>query len=147
MIRIIRADIDDLQDLTPLFDSYRIFYKQTSDLAKAHNYLKRLMSNHECVVFLAYMEEQPIGFTLLYPTYSSVSMKPYYILNDLYVEEDFRGKGVASQLMERAKEHCRQFGFKGLALETAIDNPAQKLYEKLQWKKDTHCFHYFWEAD
>ncbi|HAI44518.1 MAG TPA: GNAT family N-acetyltransferase, partial [Maribacter sp.] len=37
-------------------------------------------------------------------------------------------------------------GYKGLALETAIDNPAQKLYEKLDWEKDSHCFHYFWQV-
>ena len=48
--------------------------------------------------------------------------------------------------LEKAQQFCEQQGFKGLTLETAIDNPAQKLYEKLGWEKDYHCFHYFWQV-
>ncbi len=64
----------------------------------------------------------------------------------MYVRLEYRNLGVAKELLEHAKKHCFKRGFKGLALETAVDNPAQELYEKLGWKKDSGYLHYFWSA-
>lgn len=147
MIKTIRATTAQLDQLTPLFDAYRVFYKQDSAPETARVFLLKRLKNKEATIFLALENDIPIGFTLLYPTFSSVSMEPVFILNDLFVSEIARNKGVGEQLLNRAKEHCREMRFKGLALETATDNPAQNLYERLDWKKDSHCFHYFWKAD
>ncbi|GEQ86678.1 hypothetical protein ULMS_21860 [Patiriisocius marinistellae] len=73
-------------------------------------------------------------------------MQRTFILNDLFVAENFRKKGVAEALLSRAKEFTISNNSKGLTLETAIDNPAQKLYERMGWKKDTAVFHYTWES-
>ncbi|MGB5237390.1 MAG: GNAT family N-acetyltransferase [Flavobacteriaceae bacterium] len=146
MAKITKASVSDLPKLIPLFDQYRIFYKQPSDLKAAELFLQELFRLKECVVFLAEQDQQAAGFTLLYKTYSSVSMKPYFILNDLYVAPVFRQAGIGSMLLEKTQEYCKSLSYKGLALETAVDNPAQKLYEKLGWQKDSHCFHYFWHA-
>ncbi|MCW5516510.1 GNAT family N-acetyltransferase [Muriicola sp. Z0-33] len=147
MIKVTRATEEQIDQLTPLFDAYRTFYKQPSDIVAARIYLLNRLMKKEATVFLAYENEIPIGFTLLYATFSSVSMAPVFILNDLYVSENARNKGVGEALLNRAKAHCKEMGYKGLALETAIDNPAQQLYERLDWKRDSHCFHYFWKAD
>ena len=93
---------------------------------------------------MALWEGQIIGFTQLYRTYSSVSMQAFFILNDLYVLPEFRRKGAGEKLLKGAKELCGKLRFKGLALETANDNPAQQLYEKLGWRKDVDYLHYFW---
>lgn len=137
----------DLEELVPLFDLYRVFYKQESDIKAAREFLKERFSKGECEVLLAQSMNQVVGFTLLYTSFSSVSMKPVFILNDLYVRKEFRGQGIGEDLLNAAKQLCREKQFKGLALETAVDNPAQKLYERLGWEKDSHCFHYFWTAD
>ncbi|MBT8184128.1 MAG: GNAT family N-acetyltransferase [Eudoraea sp.] len=147
MIKIVRAGEKQIDQLVPLFDAYRTFYQQTTDPEAARKYLLDRLKNKEATVFMALDNEVPIGFTLLYNTFSSVSMEPVYILNDLYVQAGSRKRGVGEALLNRAKLHCKQEGFKGLALETATDNPAQYLYERLNWKKDSHCFHYFWKAE
>ena len=147
MVEIIRASESHLSQLVPLFDQYRVFYKQKSDEQAAKQFLEDRFRNGECLVYLALINGESVGFTLLYDCFSSVSMKPYYILNDLYVKSEFRNQGIGEKLLNTAKSICRDKGYKGLALETAVDNPAQKLYEKMDWKKDTHCFHYFWTAD
>lgn len=146
MTTIIKASDKHIQDLCPLFDLYRVFYGQKSDVQLAEHFLKNRLANNEAIVFLAYVENKPAGFTLLYKTFSSVSVQPLYILNDLYVHKSYRKKGIGEALLNRAKELCIEEKHKGLALETDVDNPAQKLYEKLGWKKDSHCFHYFWTA-
>lgn len=144
MVTIGRAKADDIGLIAPLFDAYRVFYGQASDLHAAKSFLAERFENDETIIFLAKHTEEPIGFTQLYKTFSSVSIQPLLILNDLFVREDYRKRGVGEALLERAKAHCIDSDFKGLALETAIDNPAQKLYERLGWKKSTNFFHYFW---
>ena len=147
MVTIKRANLSHLEDMVPLFDFYRVFYNQESNVEKALAFLRDRFSKKESVIFLAYENELPIGFVQLYFTFSSVSLQPSLILNDLFVRKEFRGKEVGQALLEKSKSFCREKGYKGLALETAVDNPAQKLYEKLDWKKDSHCFHYFWTAE
>lgn len=146
MLTIKKANHDDLPHLIPLFDLYRIFYGQASNEEEAKAFLSERVRQDESVLFLAWLQGKAVGFTQLYKTFSSVSLAPVFILNDLYVSESYRGKGVGEALLNRAQAYCTEKGFKGLALETAVDNPAQKLYERLGWKKDSHCFHYFWNA-
>lgn len=146
-MKIKRATQEDLETIVPLFNQYRVFYKQESDLDAARTFLEERMIHKESVIFLALDENnQGIGFTQLYPTFSSVSMQRSYILNDLFVTAQGRGKGVGEAILNKAKEFALQEGSKGLTLETDFDNPAQKLYERLGWIKDTEVFHYTWKA-
>lgn len=138
-----RADIEHVPDLIPLFDAYRMFYRQRSDFLGAQKFLKDRLSKNESVIYLAYADENAIGFVQLFPVFSSVSMEPMYILNDLYVEENYRGQGIGRLLIDQAKALCREKKFKGLALQTEADNPAQKMYEYLEFKLDPDL-HYFW---
>lgn len=143
---VVEANTNHLAVVSELFDAYRVFYEQTSDVQRAQEFLKDRLLQNECVIFLAFKEETPVGFTQLYKTFSSVTMQPFYILNDLFVKPEYRGQCAGKQLLETAKQFCLKKGFKGLALETANDNPAQKLYEKLGWVKDSDFLHYFWKA-
>ena len=145
-MKIIKASSDFLDELIPLFDAYRVFYKQPSDLRAAGYFLADRIQKKESVIFLALdATGKGLGFTQLYPSFSSVSMQRTYILNDLFVSETARGKGIGVALMEHAKEFARKTGSKGLTLETGIDNPAHKLYERLGWVKDVKVNHYTWE--
>lgn len=143
---IVKGQSNHLHEIAILFDAYRVFYKQPSDLTESQKFLEQRFKNSDSVIFLAFSDDTPIGFTQLYKTFSSVTIEPFYILNDLFVQPSFRGQGVGASLLKKTKEFCQQIGYKGLTLETANNNPAQKLYEKLGWKKDTDFLHYFWKA-
>lgn len=147
MISIVQAKLEDLHHLIPLFDQYRIFYGQKSDVASAKSFLSERFKNKESIVFLAFYNNEPAGFIQLYPMFSSVSMQRIYVLNDLFVQVPFRNKQIGEALLNKAKEFCKTTKAEGLALETSIENPAQKLYEKLNWVKDIDSFHYFWTAE
>lgn len=146
MFTIKRITPDQITEVVRLFDAYRIFYKMESDLEVGVSFLKRRLNKGESIIFAAYEEEVAVGFTQLFFTFSSVSLKESLILNDLYVSEEHRNNAIGKRLLLKAQEYCNENDFKGLALETAIDNPAQKLYEQLGWKKQDSCFHYFWPA-
>ena len=95
---------------------------------------------------MASIDGEAIGFTQLYYTFSSVSLQAFLILNDLFVKPEFRKMGVGKHLLLQAQKHCSKNSFKGLSLETALDNPAQKLYEHLGWQRDEAFLHYFWKV-
>ena len=146
-MKVIRADSDYLPQLVPLFDGYRVFYEQVSDLNAARSFLEDRFRKNDSVIFIAIASDGTgLGFTQLYPCFSSVSMQPTYILNDLFVTSEARKKGVGEALMEKAKHFAKAKGCKGLTLETAVDNPAQKLYQRLGFIKDTKVNHFTWES-
>lgn len=144
MLDIKRVTEADIPDVAPLFDAYRVFYGQETDIGSAIEFLRHRVLNKESVIFLALLENRAVGFTQLYTTFSSVSLQPFFILNDLFVNPKYRGMGIGEALLDEAKKCCKKSNYKGLALETALNNPARHLYEKLGWKKDEDYFHYFW---
>jgi GNAT superfamily N-acetyltransferase len=144
MIHIRRATLEDLKPLARLFDAYRVFYEQTSDLSAAEAFLQDRITHNESVIFIAEEDDRMLGFTQLYPTFSSVSLERFYILNDLYVSAETRGRGIGKAILKHCQDWVIKQGYKGLSLETASDNPAQKLYEREGWSRDEGFYHYFW---
>jgi ribosomal protein S18 acetylase RimI-like enzyme len=142
-VSIKKATLNELDPLTELFDLYRGFYEQKSDLDGAKEFLKERLTNKESVVFIAFDENNPIGFVQLYPSFSSVSMNRTWVLNDLYVKEDGRGKGFGEKLLKKAITFAEETGAKGISLETGKENvTAQKLYEKMGFKRESHYFYF-----
>ena len=144
MIKIDQAKSIHLNDLALLFDAYRVFYNSPSDINGALAFLQERISNGDSVIYIAYIEEIAVGFTQIYPMFSSVSMQRLFVLNDLYVHPNYRGKGIGEALLNIGKKYTIDNQGKSLILETAKDNPAQKLYERLGWKKYLDFFHYTW---
>ncbi|MBM7845533.1 GNAT family N-acetyltransferase [Herpetosiphon giganteus] len=142
-MQIIQAGLDELERLVPLFDGYRQFYRQASDRAAARAFLHDRLSNSESIIFLAQTPEAGVGFCQLYPSFSSVSMRRIWILNDLFVAEHARGQGVASGLLNAARDWAISTKSKGLVLETEVTNlQAQRLYEQHGWQKTVDEYFY-----
>jgi GNAT superfamily N-acetyltransferase len=141
---IIRASEKDVDRIAPLFDQYREFYKERSDPEGARSFLMARLTKNESVVFLALDRDfGAVGFIQLYPSFSSVSMKRLWILNDLFVLPAARKRGVGEALLRRAEEFARETNAKGLELETWANNiPAQLLYEKCGWKRNVEFYQY-----
>lgn len=121
--KIYKATLNELDELSILFDEYRQFYRKESDIEAAKNFLKERIERNESEFFYTKNEDNEItGFVQLYPLFSSVRMKKKWLLNDLYVRKDFRGKGFSIALIERAKKLCNETGAYGLSLSTAKTN-------------------------
>lgn len=135
-MEIIRIDKTQVDLVFDLFDKYRIFYKQPSDQESAKKYLQARLDSNESIIFVALADGKPVGFTQLYPLYSSIRVIKNWLLNDLYVEQEYRKRGVGEKLIKTVMDFARQNGAKLVELSTAIDNyTAQGLYEKIGFKK------------
>ncbi|WP_442893604.1 GNAT family N-acetyltransferase [Bacillus sp. 2205SS5-2] len=144
-IKLKRATKADLPILVDLFDQYRVWYKQTSDKIGARQYLSDRIEKKESVIFLVVENEIGLGFTQLFPSFSSVTMQQLWILNDLFIREETRGRGVGSMLIQQAKEYSIETNAKGIILETDDDNfQAQQLYDRTGFKRDTAFRYYFY---
>ncbi|MCY7710100.1 GNAT family N-acetyltransferase [Bacillus safensis] len=145
---IVRANENDLKKVAVLFDQYRQFYKQLSNVEGAYHFLAERYGKQESILFVAKEDEQYLGFVQLYPTFSSVSMKDSFILNDLFVIEDSRQMGIGKQLMEKAFSFANDKGARFISLETATSNTkAQQLYEKMGMTIDSSTQHYIYYWD
>lgn len=142
-ITVRQAALSDLESLVPLFDGYRQFYGRTSNVPAARDFLSARFNHGESVLFLAFDEGSPVGFVQLYPSFSSVSLARIFILNDIFVSERCRKKGVGSRLIEAAIAYARTLGAARLSLSTAVTNQtAQAVYESTGWKRDEQFFYY-----
>jgi ribosomal protein S18 acetylase RimI-like enzyme len=132
------AELDDVARIAPLFDAYRVFYRQPSDPEAARAWLQARLARQESVVLLALRGREAVGFVQLYPGYSSIDLRRQWTLEDLYVLPAARRQGVAESLLLAARRHGLATGAVRLTLATAHDNlPAQTLYRKLGWQPDT----------
>jgi ribosomal protein S18 acetylase RimI-like enzyme len=146
-MQIINATPDHLELVAPLFDAYRMFYQQASDLGAARDFLRQRLLLRETVIFLALEGETVLGFTQLFPSFTSVGMKRLWILNDLFVVAQARGQRVGERLIERALEHAKQSGAKGVVLETAHSNTSgQKLYERMGFSREDLEYRTYFKA-
>jgi ribosomal protein S18 acetylase RimI-like enzyme len=138
------AQLADLEALAPLFDAYREFYGQPSDLGAAREFLKERLERRDSVIFIAFVESGvAAGFTQLYPSFSSVSTARTYLLNDLFVAPSTRRAGVGGHLLAAAAEFGRKSGAASLTLSTAVANlRAQRLYEALGWRRNPQFCEY-----
>jgi len=143
-IEVAQATPSDVGAVARLFDAYRQFYKKPSNEEAARRFLFARLSKSESVLFLALHNHDAVGFVHLYPVFSSTNLTRQWILNDLYVAPEARKHGVAHALMNRARQFAEATQADGLMLETATDNhAAQRLYERLGWKRDEEFYRYF----
>ena len=141
-LAIARATLDDLDGVVPLFDAYRRFYAQPSDEARGRAFLEARLRAGESVILIARDGERAVGFTQLYPMFSSVRTGRLWILNDLYVDADARRIGAGRALLDAATDFARADGAVGITLETTRDNAtARALYRAAGWEEaDTQWY-------
>ena len=133
-----QATVWDLDALVPLFDGYRQFYRQVSEPDRIREFLLDRFDHNQSVIFLAMRDKVAVGFAQLYPSFSSGALARILILNDLFVSPGARLTGTGTALLKAAADYGRLVGALRLTLSTEITNvPAQSLYEKLGWKRNT----------
>lgn len=136
----------DLKQVAQLFDAYRMFYGYESSFNGAHDFIEQRFLNQESKVFVAENElGQIVGFTQLFSLFSSTRLNKLLLLNDLFVQEDHRSKGISKLLINQAKAYCKEVNACGLSLETEKTNTiGNQLYPSQGFKLDSENNFYFW---
>ena len=140
---IIKAGESDLEVASLLFEAYRRFYNKAPNLEEARRFILERMKNEESVIFLVFFEDKPAGFVQLYPTFSSLSMRRVWVLNDMYVVSEFRKQGIGTRLLKLVEDYATETEAISVILETAPGNEiAQQLYVSNGYVRDSEFLHY-----
>ena len=136
-IAIRQVVLKQLPEVSELFHQYRIFYGARCIYQESEAFIQQRIENQDSYIYLARLKSQAAGFIQLYPSFSSVSAAPIWILNDLFVAEKYRKKGIGQALMQQAREHCIEK--KGIRLELTTQKTnlaAKRLYERSGYEMD-----------
>lgn len=147
MTKIRKATIEDLKLVVELFDKYRVFYEKESNKQKVEEFISERLKLNDSKIFVAETDDKNlVGFVQLYQIFSSIRMKRLWLLNDLYVDNKYRGKGISKQLIDISKSLCKQTNACGLILETTKTNIiGNELYPKVGFSLDKEHNYYSWD--
>ena len=140
------ATLLDIEQLSQLFDGYRVFYRKNSDIDAAKKFLLERLEAKDSEIYVAQNDDNQLtGFVQLYPLFSSTRMKKLWLLNDLFVDAKYRGEGVSIALINAAKHLVIDTGACGLFLETEKSNHiGNNLYPKTGFKLNEVSNFYEW---
>ncbi len=149
MSKIVLAKIEHLNEVSRLFNLYRIFYREENNLKGAHQFIKERLEKGDSTIFVSINDDASLnGFVQLYPSFCSVSMIPILILYDLFVDPEMRTGGIGRDLMNKAESFAKDNGYKRLELSTAKNNfIGTSLYESIGYEVDNEFLHYSLEID
>ncbi|BBP81192.1 GNAT family N-acetyltransferase [Pseudomonas sp. No.21] len=145
-MRIVQATLEHLDLLNPLFVKYREFYGELPFPDSSRKFLEKRLSRKESIIYLALADDDDtkiLGFCQLYPSFSSLSLKRVWILNDIYVAEDARRQLVADRLLQTAKKMAKETNAVRMRVSTSAGNEvAKKVYESIGFREDSEFVNY-----
>lgn len=144
-MKLVLAELRLVDAIVPVMDEYRAFCGFESKGSETQQFLQQIIANQQSKLFLAIDEltQQVMGFVNLYPSFSTLALKPIWILNDLAVSSRFRGRGLAKELINGALEFAKSSGAIRIELKTEVTNErAQSLYKSLDFNIDSDNVYY-----
>lgn len=142
-----KAGLEDLNIVAELFNLYRIFYRQADNYEKCKTFIQERLDNEQSNIFLVYIGDKAVGFVQLYKLYHYIKLQKQWLLSDLFVHPDYRGKGLSVALIDRSKKWCEETEACGLMLETEKTNDiGNQLYPRCGFEHDgSHNYYYWWK--
>ena len=132
MIELRRALQEDIPSILELVKSLALFEKAPEEVtATIQDYIENGFGEYPIFFcFLAYYNGELAGFSLWYYRFSTWKGKRFY-LEDLYVKDDYRGKGIGQELIEACIEEARRTKCTGMMWQVLDWNtPAIEFYKK-----------------
>jgi GNAT superfamily N-acetyltransferase len=133
LIQVVRRQ--DLPDLLPLMRAYCDFYKVSPGDQALLRLATALIDNPECEGTQLIAREpdgRAVGFATIFWSWSTTHASRIGVMNDLFVAEGARGRGLAEDLVMACRSECSRRGARRLTWQTAPDNRrAQAVYERI----------------
>lgn len=122
----------EFERLLPLIAAYQRFYEvEEVDEERNLAFFRRFLAPSDDGLLLgARTSGELVGYACLYWHFSSLSARETVLMNDLFVAEPARGRGVGRALIEASAAVARERGAAHLEWATAPSNlTAQRLYD------------------
>ncbi|MCE9858229.1 GNAT family N-acetyltransferase [Raoultella planticola] len=114
-----------------LWQGYTSFYgsPQPDDVTE---YTWQRLLDHSSLVLgrVAVVDDRVVGFAICVLHEGTWVKTPVCYLEDLFVDPQVRGRGIARQLMQALRAEAKEQGWSRLYWHTQTDNPARRLYDE-----------------
>jgi GNAT superfamily N-acetyltransferase len=127
-----KAEKKDCQSMMQLINELAVYEKAPEEVTVNFDHFVESGFGENPVwwAFVAEVEEKVVGFALYYIRYSTWKGQRLY-LEDILVNEPFRGKGIGKLLFDRLLIEVKEKGFSGMAWQVLDWNePAINFYKK-----------------
>jgi GNAT superfamily N-acetyltransferase len=131
-VRIEPISAQQIDLLLPLIAAYQRFYEaENVDDERNRAFFSRFIAPSEDGMLLgAWQGEGLVGYACLYWHFTSLIPAETVLMNDLFIAEDQRGKGIGRALIDASTQVTRERGAHHLEWATAPGNvTAQRLYD------------------
>lgn len=144
-----KASIFNVSKLVKLYADYRIgagFPKQAENKKKLYKFIINQLRLPGTKIFMIKKDGKNAGFIHLTTHHSTIDSMRSAIIQSLYIKPEFRNKGMAKGLIEKAKDWVVKKEYKGLFVKTLSSNEkSKKLYKNIEFKDETDRYaSYFW---
>ena len=131
-VEIRPARTEEIEEMLPLIRSYCEFYETEPDDEGLRKMFEILINQpDQGAVFIARDDSRAVGFATLDWKWSSLKAARIGYLEDLFVDPEARGRGIADALIEVCADRCRELGMPAMQWLTAPDNQrAQSVYNR-----------------
>src|SRR5262245_47587177 len=99
---------DDFQSFVALFDRYRVHYGQVADGDRSLAWLTDATTTGPMRAFLARVDGVAAGICLIAICPASLALGEFWMVRDLFVEPQWRHKGVAGALLDAVRAAAEQ---------------------------------------
>ncbi len=139
-----KVTLTNLDEVLPLIREYQGFYgvEDIDDEKNKAFFSQFALNQDQGVLHLYRVQQQVVGFSTVYKGFSSTRAETVAILNDLFVQTEYRGKGYGKALLDHAITTAKSMGFSRLQWLTAESNQtAQRLYDECGAQKSAWFFY------
>ena len=150
MIVIDTAKKEDIEDMINLLKQlFEIEKDFTPNYEKQKRGLELLLDSKDAIIFVARYNERVVGMCSIQILISTAEGGKVGLLEDLVVDEKFRGKGIGTKLLLEAERYCKENGLLRLSLLADKDNiKALEFYKSKGWKfTNLICLRKFFGGD
>ncbi len=137
------AKLEDQVDVCRLWTMLLEFYqKQASEEVLERSFRFAVQHPEKVLVFIILIEGVVTGTASLHlGHYSTWSDGWYGHIEDVLIDPDYRGRGLAEVLVRHAIEAAREENLTRVEVNALISNqPARRLYEKLGFSSDSVAY-------
>src|SRR5262245_33106386 len=124
---------EEAEEMLPLMRAYCDFYESDPDDEGLMELMRTLIADQsQGAMFIARHEGRAVGFATLDWKWSSLNGAKVGYLEDLFVDPEVRGKGIADSLIAICADRCRELGMPVLEWLTQPTNKrAQAVYNRI----------------
>ena len=134
-----KATQNDIPLLFELINGLALYEKRPQDMTGTKEELSYWLFEKQIATSLvAELDGEPVGYAIYYPVFGSFSAKGKVHLEDIFLKEEVRGKGLGKKFMAKTTQFVLQDGYTGMEWSCLNWNtPSIAFYEKLGAEKET----------